>query len=240
VSGDRTPLLNGLLYGSASGVFGGTFWGLILSLPPDEALIAPRWIVVGGGIGFCFLAGFLVGVFSRQRFTGDKDELQGRGHSLVAKTLAAVGWFFYRLLVGYFIGFIATVVFCLIGIAPWFVGLFLFVDPSKKLLDRPEAQIVVGAITAGVYSGFSGGLFGALLVSRRSVAVRSTLGWRAVRGSFLGFLFGILFGGALGWLPAEEKNTIIHFAASVPIGILAGILGGLWTDIRSIPDGRND
>lgn len=237
MSGDRSPLLNGLLFGSASGLLGGSIWTLIVSLPPDETLIAPRWILIGGGVVFCFLAGFLVGVFSGPRSTHDKDELRGQGRSLFARVLAAVGWFLYRLLVGYFIGIIATIVFCLIGITPWFAVLVLL-DPDKKLLDEPEAGVLLGAVAGSVYSSFSGGVFGALLVSRRSVAVRSTLGWRAVRGSFLAFLFGILFGAALGG--PKENNLIVYFTASVPIGILAGILGGLWTDIRSIRDGRSD
>lgn len=214
-------------------------WALIAFLPSDEPRLALRWIVAGGGIAFCFLAGFLVGVFSGPRHIGDKDDLPGRRYSLVARMLASVGWFLYRLLVGYFIGIIATVVFCLIGISPWFAALVL-VDSDKELLDDSQVQVLLGALAGSVYSSISGGVFGALLVSRRSAAVRSTLGWRAVRGSFLGFLFGILFGGALGWLPLAEKNVIVHLAASVPIGILVGILGGLWTDIRNIRDGRDD
>lgn len=240
--GDRTPLLTGLLYGSASGLFGGSVWALIAFLPPDETLIAPRWAVVSGGIAFCLFAGFLVGVFSGPRTTGDKDEPPGSERSVAARALAVIGWLFYRLLVGYFIGIIATLVFCLIGITPWFVGLFLFVDPNKKLLDHLEADVVASAIKSGVFCGFSGGVFGALLVSRRSVAVRSTLGWRAVRGSFLGLLCGILFGAAVGWMPPEKMNgfVFVPLLATVLIGILAGILGGLWTDVRNSRAGRND
>lgn len=236
--------MNGLLYGAVSGLFGGSGWALLASLPSDEEPPVPRWVLVGAGVAFCFLAGFLVGVFSGPRPTRDRDELYERRDSLFAKGLAALGWFLYRLLVGYFIGFIATMVFCLIVFTPFFAVLVLFIDPERKLFDRPETQMLLGAVAGSLYASFSGGLFGALIVSRRSFAVRSTLGWRAVRGSFLGFLFGLLFGAALSGLTLEEKNGIVflvvYLAASVPIGILAGILGGLWTDIRSIRAGQGE
>jgi hypothetical protein len=243
VRGDRTPLMNGLLYGSAAGLFGGSLWAFFTNLPPDEALIAPRWIIVTGGIGFCFLAGFLVGAFSGPPSSSDKDELHIGQASLLGRGLTAVGWLLYRLLVGYFVGLVVAVVFCLIGISPWFAILVLLIDPDKRLLDRPETQLLLGALMGGLPSSFSGGVFGALLVSRRSIAARSTLGWRAVRGSFLGFLCGILFGAAFGWWPQQQANDsdnpigpIVYFVASVPIGILSGILGGLWTDIRKMGD----
>jgi hypothetical protein len=60
----------------------------------------------------------------------------------------------------------------------------------------------------------------------------------------LGFLLGMLFGAALSGLTLEEKNgtvfLVVYLTASVPIGILAGILGGLWTDIRNIRDSRKE
>lgn len=239
MSSDQTPLSKGLLFGSVTGLFGGSFWALIVSSPPDEALIAPRWIVIGGGFLLWFFVGFLVGVFNAPRSTNEIALQAGARFSLLRRMVGTVGWFLYRLIVGYFIGMISTVVFSLIGIAPWFAVLVL-IDPDKKLMDRPEVQALLGAQASSVYSSISGGIFGALLVSRRSAAVRSTLGWRVVRGSFLGFLCGILFGAALGWLPPEEKNIFVHLAASIPIGILAGILGGLWTEVRNIQDGRKD
>lgn len=229
--------MNGLLFGSVTGLSGGSLWALIFSIPPDEDLIGPRWTLISGGILFWFLVGFLVGVFNASKSAYEKNAFNSSRPSLVRRMMIAVGWFLYRLIVGYFIGCIATVVFCLFGITLWFTVLTL-IDPDGKLLDYPGAHELLGAMPGSLFSSFSGGFFGALLVSRRSVAVRSTLGWRAVRGSFLGFLFGALFGAAHGG--PKEKDFLVYLVASVPIGILAGILGGLWTDINGIRDGRKD
>ena len=224
-------------------LFGGTVWTLLVSLPPEEALIAPRWAIVGGGLLFWFLVGFLVGVFNTPRLADEIDSPAKTRNSFIQRILVAVGWFLYRFLVGYFVGTVATLVFSVVGFIPWFVVFHFVLGLDKGPSGRLVIDAVGSGMMAGIVCGISGGVFGALTGTRRSSFHRPAIGSRAVRSSFLSFLTGIPIGTAMGWLPTEESQEMQVFfsiAISVPIGILAGILGGLWTDVNSIRDGRND
>lgn len=238
MSGERTPFSNGMLYGLATGLFGGSFWALILSLPPDEALIAPRWFLVGGGVLFWFLVGFVVGVFNSPKSANQTVPPNKSRFPLIQKMLVAIGWFLYRLLVGIFVGAIATTV-ALVVISLVFVGVRLFLDLENVPSDSPVIAAAAGSVMTGLFSGYSGAIFGALIGTRRFRSHRPAIGPRAVRGSFLSLLFGVCFGAALRLPPGRGTLIFVYFAVSIPIGILSGILGGIWTDVRSIRAGRN-
>lgn len=238
-SGDRTPLMNGLLYGSAAGLLGGSVWAMFFSLPPEETLGAPRWILIVGAFLVWFLVGFLVGVFNAPRAARETTPPIGFGYSLAQRMLAALGWFFYRLVVGYFVGLIATVLFALVGGALWFAGARLFVELTPS--ESPLFAAAFGSMMTGTFCCFSGSIFGALMGTRRSGIHRPAIGPRSVRSSFVSFLFGVSFGAALRLPPDKEaQHLFIYIALSVPIGILAGILGGLWTDVRRTRENKNN
>lgn len=240
-SGDRTPLLNGLLYGSASGLLGGSVWALFFSLPPEETLGAPRWILIGGAFLVWFFVGFLVGVFNAPQTARETTPPIRFGYSLAQRMLAALGWFFYRLIVGYFVGVIATILFALVGGALLFAGVRLFLDLKKILSESPLLAVGFSSMMTGIFCCFSGSIFGALMGTRRSGTHRPAIGPRSVRSSFVSFLFGVSFGAALRLPPDEEGyHILVYIALSVPIGILAGILGGLWTDVRRTRENKND
>lgn len=233
--------MNGLLYGSASALLGGSVWALFFSLPPEETLGAPRWILIGGAFLVWFLVGFLVGVFNAPQTARETTPPTGFGYSLAQRMLAALGWFFYRLVVGYFVGVIATVLFALVGGALLFAGVSLLRDLKTMPSESPVLAAAFSSMMTGIFCCFSGSIFGALIGTRRSGSHRPAIGPRAVRSSFVSFLFGVSFGAVLRLPPDEEGYHIfVYIALSVPIGILAGILGGLWTDVRSIRDGRSD
>lgn len=238
--GDRTPLSTGFLYGLTAALFGGSLWALLVFGMSDESSGAPRWIVLVGGILSWFLVGFLIGAFNAPRAV---DETGKARPSLVHRILSAVGWFFYRLVVGYFVGGLTTFVLGLVCWTPWFVGIYLLLDSGKEdLFDRPVGEVLLSSMAASLYCGFSGGIFGALMTTRRYASHRPPVGSRAARSCFLSFVFGIPFGASLGWLtrPAGERLfVLVHLAASVPVGVLAGILGGLWADVRDIRADRN-
>jgi hypothetical protein len=231
---DRTPLQNGLLFGLVACLFGGSLWVLIvvISGAPEESMIAPIWVVLGGGVVFCFFAGFLAGAFNAPGSVRRTASAATAKPSLVQRLLGAVGWFGYRLLVGLFVGIIATMAFCIAGITPWFYLAPLFLHLDDLPLDSPARNAMESSAMAALFCGFSGGMFGALLVTRRSSSDRTALSSRAIRSSFLSFLFGIPFGVSLGWLPPTDTRFVVILPASVPIGILASILGGIWMDVR--------
>lgn len=236
----RTPLLNGILFGLTTALFGGLFWASIAWAVPDESLAAPRWILHCSGFLFWFLIGFPIGVFNAPKVMGIAVPPDRRGRSLIHRMLVVVGWFFYRLIVGIFVGIIATPLFSLVWHPLWFVAARFSFGLDKAYLDIPVAEALLSGMMASIVCGFSGSVFGAVIGTRCSASPRPAIGARAVRSSFLSFLFGIPFGTAMGWLPHKETQFYFQFAASVPIGILAGILGGLWTDVRNRLSAEND
>lgn len=232
--GERTPLWNGLLFGLIVGLFGGSFWALPVSVVPDEALIAPRWLLIGGGLLFWFLVGFLVGVFNAPSLASKLNPRSRTRFPVVRGMLTGIGWFLYRLIVGSFVGVIATTTLSLVGFTLPFAGIRLLFDLDKVPKDSSVADAFTTSIMASIFCGFSGGIFGALIGTRWSPFHRPSIGSRAARSSFLAFLFGVPFGASLGWLPPEaEARIVVPLIASVPIGVLSGILGGLWMDIRN-------
>jgi hypothetical protein len=229
----------GIKFGLTAGLSGGFLWALITWIVPEEALIAPRWTVLSVGFLFWFFVGFLVGVSNVPR-VATQPVLPVRARpSYLERMLDAVGWFCYRLVVGSFVGIIATLAFTLVGITPWFVAALFFLQPAKILFDSPEGRALECAIIASQACGCSGGIFGALLAYRRFPPSRPAVGTRAARSSFLAFLIGLPFGVSLGWLPPTDTRWFVFLIASVPIGILAGILGGVWTDVRARTSGGN-
>lgn len=237
--GERTPLSNGLLFGLITGLCGGLFWALLVSVVPDEAQLTWRWIVVSGAFLFWFFVGFLVGAFNASRTAAEGTPAGRWGHSFVQRILTLVGWFFYRLLVGWFVGTVAMAVVCLAGAALWFVLVHLL-HLDVVPLSESVRILLIGSIATSVYCCFSGGVFGALFGPRWSPTRRPDLSSRAMRSSFLAFLLGLPFGASLGWVLDEESRIFVCLAATAPIGILAGILGGVWTDIRNIQRSAND
>ena len=241
MSGGRTPLANGLLFGLIVGLFGGSFWALLFSVVPDEALIASRWLLIGGGLLFWFLVGFLVGVFNAPSLASKLNRRSRTRFSVVRGMLTGIGWFLYRLIVGYFVGAIATTTLSLVGFALPFAGIRLLFDLDKVPKDSPAVDAFTSSMMASIFCGLSGGVFGALIGTRWSPFHRPAIGSRAARSSFLAFLFGVPFGASLGWLPPETETRIfVPLIASVPIGVLSGILGGLWVDIRNLRRAWND
>lgn len=228
---ERTPLSNGLLFGLITGVFGGALWTLIVSVVPDEALIASRWIVVSGGFLIWFFVGFLVGAFNVPRIANETEPQRREEHSLVQRMLDAVGWLLYRLIVGWCVGVIATPLFSFVGTGIWFLIVRFLVDLRKVPSDSPLLAALAGGMMIGTFCSFLGSIFGALMVTRRSPSHRPAIGLQALRSSFLSLLLGIPFGAALRLPPDEESHLVVYFLVSVPIGVLAGILGGLWTAI---------
>ena len=238
--GERTPLSNGLFYGSVSGAFGGSLWALFFSLPTDETLTVPRWILIGGGFLFWFVVGFLVGAFNTPRSANRIAPPAKTMLLLFQRMLVAVGWFFYRLLVGYFVGTVLTTI-TLIMFSLIFAAARLFLDLEKIPFDGPVPAAAVGSALTGILCGFSGAVFGALIGTRRSSSSLPAIGSRAARSSFVSLLLGISFGAALRLPPDKEgMHLFVYVTASIPISILAGILGGMWTDIRNIRDRRSD
>lgn len=240
MSGGRTPLKNGLLYGAASGLFGGSLWGVFFSLPEEETLPVPRWVFIGGGFLCWFIVGFLVGVFNAPRSADEIAPAERMLLPLLQRMLVAAGWFSYRLLVGYFVGTLTTTA-ALIVFALLFAGVRLLLDLEKIPLDSPIPAAAAGSAMTGILCGFLGAIFGALIGTRRSSSHRPAVGPRAVRGSVLSFLLGIAFGAALRLPPDKEgAHLFVYFALSIPISVVAGILGGLWTEVRSIRNSRSD
>jgi hypothetical protein len=236
MKGERTPLSNGLLYGSVSGTFGGSLWAMFFSLPTDETLTVPRWILIGGGFLFWFVAGFLLGVFNTPRSANQIAPPAKTMLFLFQRMLVAVGWFFYRLLVGYFVGAVVTTI-ALIVFSLIFAAARLFLDLEKIPFDSPVPAAAAGSAMTGILCGFNGAIFGALIGTRRSSSSRPAIGSRAARSSFVSLLLGISFGAALRLPPDKEgMHFFVYLAVSIPISILAGILGGLWTDIRRVRD----
>jgi len=232
--GERTPLANGLLFGLVTGFFGGLFWAAIFSVPPDEALVASRWLLIVGGFLFWFFVGFLVGMFNAPRIANEMTLSGGREPSVVQRILIALGWFLYRLIVGWFVGVLATAILILTGFTLWFVGTLFFLNLKKLPSDSPEVIALASGLITGLFCCFSGAVFGALLGPRWSPSHRPSIASPAVRSSFLSFLLGLLIGASLGWLPSEEPHPLVSLVASVPISILSGILGRLWMEIHNI------
>lgn len=235
--GDRTPLSNGLLFGLTAGLFGGSLWTLLSFMVPAEERGAWSWVMWGGGFLGCFFAGFLAGVFNAPRLAGEIASSTKIRHSLVQRMLTAVGWFFYRLLVGWFVGILAMAVFSLLW-SILFAGAYFLLHLDRDSIHQSNRVALLGSMAASIYGCFSGGVFGALAATRRSPSHRPAIGARAARSSFLAFLFGVLFGASVGWLPAQALHDdvtpfLVWLAVSVPIGILSGILGGIWTDVRN-------
>lgn len=242
--GDRTPLSNGLRYGLMAGLFGGSLWTLITLMVPEEERGTWSWVMRGVGLLGCFFAGFLVGVFNTPSRGGETTPSAQIRYSFVQRMLTAIGWFFYRLLVGWFVGILGMAVFSLV----WFIlfaGAYFLLHLDRNSIDHSSRVALLSSVAISVYGSFSGGLFGALATTRRSPSHRPAIGARAARSSFLAFLFGVLFGASLGWLPAQAIEddvtpSLIWLTASMPIGILAGILGGIWTDVRCSRGGWNN
>ena len=200
-----------------------------LSFNPSSGYVTthhPRsW---GSPNSVCFFAGFLAGAYTAP---GRRASTPRSKASLLQRMADAVGWFFYRLLVGYLVGILATFAYAFLIIAPCFALAHVSLDLDKIRSENPEVISLAGGGFAAIFSSWSGGVCGALLVTRRSPSDRPPLSSRAIRSSFLGFLIGVLFGASMGWLPAETQYFVV-LAASVPIGILAGIVGGIWTELR--------
>ena len=231
----RTSSYNGLIFGLTTGFFGGSIQAFLISLP-NEPPFATRWILIFVGYAVWFLVGFLIGAFNSPRSVRDPKQSPQIKYTFVYRMLNIIGWLLYRLIVGYFIGCIATVVFAIVGISPWFGLTRLVLDQDKSWLDTPLGYAMVSGTTASIYSGVSGGVFGALVTTRRSYSHRPALGWRVVRCSFTAYLFGFIFGSSLGWMRPDQAIVYICAVTSIPIGILAGILGGIWTDLRALRD----
>jgi hypothetical protein len=238
--GERTPLGNGLLFGSVAGLFGGLFWAVIVSLPPDEDLITSRWLLIVGGVLFWFLVGFLVGAFNAPRSAGEKKR-SGRGaYPFLQNLLMRVGWFLYKLIVGWLVGIIVTPLLSFIGNGIW-IGTFHFIFDLKEVpRESPVHEVLGSGLMAGVFSCFFGSIFGALFVTRSNPSHRPAISSHALRSSFLAILLGIPIGAALRLPPDSENSIFICLVVSLPIALLSGFLGRLWMDIRTIRRSLSD
>ena len=234
MSASRTPIRNGLLYCLVAGSAGALLWTLFYVVfgIPDDGLIAPRRILIpGGALVWCFIC-FLVGFFN------GRPVYPTQRMPFASAIVEKIGWFLYRLFVGAVVGLVATVLYCLLTFTAGFLIYGLATNFEKHMGNKPGELALLASVQGAQFSGFCGGVFGALLGSGRRRSGEPTVSTRAARGSLLGFLFGVQFGASMAWLDDAETLPLALLMLSVPTGILSGLLANVWTDVRQMKQAR--